>query len=327
VSFATASAIVDDLERQGLCYSSDAEQAPRGRPSRLVELDATARFGVIVDLTSTEMEISLSDMMNRKVLAESLPIGRAENLRSVVDDVSACISRILKSRNIESSAVMGVMTVVPAMYDRRGDRCLCAAYSWLENSPLKKALGDAVGLPVWVENDANMGAMALSVREHHSAYLVFVYIGEGLGLGIINDGVLLTGAYGLAGEVGHMPLGNPDLRCTCGSYGCLEASLKVSSLRGFAEDPPMLVESSAALGRLVSSLVNLFDPEVVYIGSDLPHIVEDMLPRVKEEMSHRVILDNVRSPMISATGGLHDLFFEGASEQLFRRWVESDSSR
>lgn len=91
--------------------------------------------------------------------------------------------------------------------------------------PLADRLGEAFGVPVRVENDANAAALA----EHRfgagrgASDLVYLTMSTGVGGGIVCDGRLVVGAHGFAGELGHLPIVRGGLRCECGLRGCLEA--------------------------------------------------------------------------------------------------------
>ena len=90
--------------------------------------------------------------------------------------------------------------------------------------PLAKLISERMGLPAWIENDVNAGALA----EHRlgagrgTQHLVMVAPGTGIGGGLVLDGKLYRGASGGAGEIGHMQLDPRGPRCACGRNGCLE---------------------------------------------------------------------------------------------------------
>ncbi|HSO63991.1 MAG TPA: ROK family glucokinase [Ornithinibacter sp.] len=95
--------------------------------------------------------------------------------------------------------------------------------SW-RNEPLREALGSRVPLPDFVDNDANAAVWA----EHRfgagrgESHLVMVNLGTGIGGGIVLDGRVIRGRYGLAGEFGHMQVVPDGIRCECGNRGCWE---------------------------------------------------------------------------------------------------------
>ena len=95
--------------------------------------------------------------------------------------------------------------------------------SW-RNEPLRESLGSRVPLPVFVDNDANAAVWA----EHRfgagrgESHLVMVNLGTGIGGGIVLDGRVIRGRYGIAGEFGHMQVVPDGIRCECGNRGCWE---------------------------------------------------------------------------------------------------------
>src|SRR5688572_12152227 len=118
--------------------------------------------------------------------------------------------------------------------------------------PLAKAIGDRLGVPAWLENDANAAALA----EHRlgagrgSDHLVLVTLGTGVGGGLVLDGKLYRGASGAAGEIGHMQLVADGPVCGCGRRGCLEV---LASGRALGERANEIIanEPDGVLARLV----------------------------------------------------------------------------
>jgi glucokinase len=94
----------------------------------------------------------------------------------------------------------------------------------LDGLQLQKPLEDAIKLPVRVENDANAAAWGEAIfgAGRGCGHLILLTIGTGIGGGIITNGELNRGAFGVAGEFGHLRMVPNGLRCGCGSYGCLE---------------------------------------------------------------------------------------------------------
>jgi glucokinase len=174
--------------------------------------------------------------------------------------------------------------------------------------PLASLISKQMGLPAWIENDANAGAFA----EHRigagrgSRHMIMVAAGTGIGGGLILDGRLYHGASGGAGEIGHMQLDTEGRPCTCGRRGCLEALasgwaldldadslaraepegavaqiarregvdpnariLDLAAEAGDAAATEVLRRAGRFLGDGLTNLVNLFNPEVVVIGGSL----------------------------------------------------------
>jgi predicted NBD/HSP70 family sugar kinase len=160
-------------------------------------------------------------------------------------------------------------------------------------------------MPVLVENDATAAAIAERVRGVGAGLdtFCFVYFGTGLGLGIVARGQVLRGAFGNAGEIGHIVVEPGGRSCDCGQSGCLEAYTSRLALRRMlaesgvkadsaaeiealyeAGDPALTnwLESAAGpLSRAIAMLENLLDPQAVVLGGALPDaVLDDLIARL-----------------------------------------------
>lgn len=193
--------------------------------------------------------------------------------------------------------------------------------SAIQGVPLKNELEGRFDLPVTVENDANAAAWgefrfgAGSEVDH----LVFVTLGTGVGGGVITYGVLMRGAQGAGGELGHVTIQATGPRCGCGNHGCLEslasgtaitrrarevAAKKPDSALGklaserklIGEDVTnlahegdeaalaVLEETGLWLGIGLAGFVNIFNPEVIAIGGGAAKAGDLILDRARKEM-------------------------------------------
>jgi glucokinase len=148
--------------------------------------------------------------------------------------------------------VGGVCLAVPGFILARENKVLSAAnLEAIEGIPLKEELGGRTGLPVTVENDANAaawGEFRFGVGKDVDD-LVFVTLGTGVGGGVISHGVLLRGARGTGGELGHITVHPAGPRCGCGNHGCLEALASGTAIARRAREVANQRPDSA-LGRL-----------------------------------------------------------------------------
>lgn len=145
-----------------------------------------------------------------------------------------------------------------------------------ESYPLAAELTTLVGLPVHVENDANAAALAEWRFGGYGAPKVLVYVtwSTGISSGIVIDGRLFRGAFGIAGEIGHVPLATDGVECICGGTDCLEARVggrylsrsqrDGSSTTEIAPDP--LSSSFALWVRAFRTIAHLLGPDVVVMG-------------------------------------------------------------
>lgn len=160
------------------------------------------------------------------------------------------------------------------------------------------------GVPVQVENDANLGALAEqrlgAARGHRD--VVFLKISSGVGGGLVLDDRLFRGSSGTAGEIGHLTLDEQGPVCRCGSRGCLEAYTSTTNVQAMlagqfpgatideilqaARDGNVsalrtLEDAGLHLGWGVASVVNLLDPGLVVVGGDMARAGDLLLDSVR----------------------------------------------
>jgi glucokinase len=194
------------------------------------------------------------------------------------------------------------------------------------NEPLRDELADRIGLPLIVENDANAAAWAeyrFGVAQGQPV-VVCVTLGTGIGGGLVVDGSVYRGAYGVACEYGHMTLVPDGRRCACGNLGCWEmyasgralardarelaadspiAAAGMIELAGSVDDltGPVVTAAAAAgdqaaqsicttmgrwLGRGLASLAAIIDPSMFVIGGGVSAAGELLLRPAREEFAH-----------------------------------------
>lgn len=181
------------------------------------------KYIVGVDLGGTQIRACLSDaegnMLHR---ARQWTLAR-EGLQPVLGRINEAIRQVLEGT--ERGAVLAIGIASPGPLDPRTGVVIAPPNlpGW-DNVPLRDIMEEEFGLPVHVNNDANLAALA----EHRfgagkgTTDLVYLTISTGIGGGIISGGQLLLGAHGLAGEPGHTTVEPAGPRCKCGNVGCLE---------------------------------------------------------------------------------------------------------
>jgi predicted NBD/HSP70 family sugar kinase len=172
-----------------------------------------------------------------------------------------------------------------------------------EDETIAKAVRDRFGVPVHLDNDVNVMALGEHRLRHDVADLLFVKASTGIGAGVISGGVLQRGAYGSAGEIGHIPVPGGTL-CGCGTVGCVETvaggAALLAKLNGRARDLPELAalarhgdleavavlrEAGRRIGEVVAAAVNVLNPALVVLGGDLSG--KNLIAGVRETVYHR----------------------------------------
>ena len=312
---------VDALRRLGLLRDAEVRRGTGGRPATALAFDGGNRQLLLIDLGATHATFAVANLHLRLLAVRRQRLDTTAGPDLVLPDVVAAARSVLAGHELPLLGV-GVGFPGPVAPDRATLEEQTMMRGW-DGVDLASALGDAFGVPVLVDNDAN----AMAFGEHVASVLaggpraeslLVVKVSTGIGAGLIAGGVLHRGASGGAGELGHVRLGGASARCTCGSRGCLgavasgRALLRRLRARGArrlsdvvryidAADTAALDavrEAGAQVGAVLAGAVTMVDPDAVLLGGEigrLPAFVDavrgPLFARVPARTARRLRLD------------------------------------
>ena len=224
----TISDLVSVLITEGLVEELGTRPGQRvGKPAILVGLRTDAYQIVAVDLTEHgRMRGAVLSLTGEIVVRRQLDIdGRTGD--ELVDLLTRFVRRLVAAAN---HPVIGVGVGSPGIIDLDGRVIEAPNRGWYD-VPLAEILGERMGLPVHVANDANTAALGEFTYGGGSSGMLVVTVGAGVGAGVVVDGVRVHGQGDAAGEIGHVTVVDDGDQCACGRVGCLETVLSVPALR------------------------------------------------------------------------------------------------
>jgi glucokinase len=283
------------------------------------------RFVIGIDLGGTKLAGGLVDQDLRVHHRVQRPVDARDPL-TLLDSVQNAVQELI---NEAPGEVAAVGFGIPARIDRRTGTSVVAINLPLDDLPFEALMAERLDLPVAVDNDGNVAALA----EHRGGAAVGVddmlllTIGSGIGGGLILNGQLYRGSIGSAAELGHMviALDGPPCPGNCPNNGCLEAMASGAALareaRQFAAERPgtalgralsagreldgRLVTELAydgdgaalealeliamRLGVALSSYVNIFNPEMIVLGGGVMAAGEMILGPVRTQIAQRAL--------------------------------------
>jgi glucokinase len=210
----------------------------------------------------------------------------------LLEGIEALVRGVIAERGEPAAIGVGV----PSQIDFATGTVISSVNIPLEGVPLRDELERRFGVPVYVDNDANVAALAEAelVDDGPAQHLVMLTLGTGVGGGVVIDGVVFRGATGLGAELGHMVVEADGRKCpgrTCPNHGCLEAYCSGTALgiaatahfghpvtgvevvhrarQGDEDSCRLLADLGRWLGVGIASFVNIFEPEYVVIGGGL----------------------------------------------------------
>lgn len=244
---------------------------------------------------------------------------------AVIDRIAHCIADAVDECDLDMKQIKGVGLGAPGAVDSHKGEVIVAPNLGWENQPLTKELEKALGVPVFLENDTNICTLGVYHVEFETKpkHMVGIFIGTGIGSGIIIDGKLYGGHNHTAGEIGHMILEVAGPKCACGNRGCFEAFAGRAALfrkiQGLVKDGEKTVltemlgpdladmrsgdlrkalrkgdklvervieEAAEYIGIACANVINLLNPEVIVLGGGVIDALEDEMMAIIVETAH-----------------------------------------
>ena len=209
-----------------------------------------------IDLGGTSIRVGLFNRGMRLLAQHSMPTRVAAGPQAAVEEMAAAIRTLAAGNGVRSPAdLIGIGIGSPGPINlRTGVLGLLPNLHGWERFPLRDALAEATGLPVILESDANAAAIAEwklgAGRASGLETMVMITLGTGVGTGLILDGKVWHGIFGMGGELGHTVVEPGGWLCGCGSRGCLEAYASANGLIRLAKAIGTSPEASAGLRDL-----------------------------------------------------------------------------
>jgi glucokinase len=187
----------------------------------------TGVYALGIDLGGTKTLAAVVDVTSGEVLASARKRTKAGRGQDFVAHRTIEVARAaLEAADLQNGAhLLAVGIGAAGQIDRQAGVILDAPNLGVKDMPLRELLGSEFGCPVAVGNDVEVAALGeyLYGSGHSYKNFVCVFIGTGIGAGIIQNGRLYTGLSGTAGEIGHLTVEASGRICGCGARGCLEA--------------------------------------------------------------------------------------------------------
>lgn len=260
VSELLADGLVEELERRSL--------PGRGKPATPYRVAPAGRAIVVLDLADPgHLRGGVVDVRGEFVHRDQRPVPSASLDAADVATFAAALAAA------SDSPVLGIGIGTPGVSGGQGVIASAPRLGW-RDVPLAAMVEAATSLPVVTINDADCAALAERRYGGAAANMLLVQLAAGVGAGVLIDGRVVRGAYGMAGEIGHVVVDPGGAPCPCGKRGCLEIALSAPALtRAMAAAGPdthsVLEAAAGRLALVVSPVVAMLDlAEIVVAGTE-----------------------------------------------------------
>lgn len=318
----TVSSLVDELVSDGMVsIVGAAKTTTSGRRPIMLKVNPDGGYMVGVELTSEGYSMAAFDLRMNQVAQLSRT---AADYSRIGQEIISGIEEILARLGAQESRLNGVCIGVPGLMDNETCRVVSSTVIPIDEEndfydvirarfpDVSLRMGNESGFCAYIEK-------ARMARDVHS--LVYIELNEGIGAGIIIEDRIFTGAFGNAGEFGHISVDLNGKKCKCGNRGCLEAEVNLSAIReafcsvlGAACDLALArgaleAGNEQALGVLdgicrtlaagINNVINILNPDAIVIGGGAAQLGDVFLNRVSEHISSISVKSGDKKPIIS----------------------------
>lgn len=327
LSRSTVTEIVRTLFKRELVAEAGRGESSGGRRPVMLEFQYDARCILGVDIGATHVAVAVTNLKGQLHIWKEA----SHEVRKDKEGTRALIVRMCDESLAESGhgaeRLLSISIAVPSPVDPAHPEWLSEVVipDWHGRSDLDR-LHERYGVPVYVDNDANLGAMG----EHWWGAgngvndFVFIKLGRGSGAGHILGGALYRGSAGVAGEIGHMPIDAYGKRCACGLNGCLgtfigsralkararalleedansilahyslnTAVIAKAALAGDSVGVQVVREAADHLGTALVGYINLMNPKMIILGGSLAEAGDLLLDPIREKVQRSALVRSV----------------------------------
>lgn len=303
-SIPTVTKMIGELTEAGVVFEKGKLDTAGGRRPVIYGINPNCAYFLGVDVKRDSISFGLQNLKN-ELAAEVIrkPFNLLDS-RASFDDLCACINDFVSASGIEKNRILSACVVFTGRIN--SEKGYNSTFFCFEEAPVNQLIEQQIGIKTFIENDSRAMLYGeyctLAERKHNVIYLNMSW---GFGISMICNGELYYGQSGYSGEFGHSPILDNEVICSCGKKGCIQTEVSgetilnlfkerlregsISSLtrrknideitmydviHAAVDDGDMLAievigKVGNRLGRYLSLLVNVFNPDMVIIGGDV----------------------------------------------------------
>lgn len=308
---ATVSTIVQSLlDKELVLEVDDASDSStqKGRKAIPLTLNRSCGYVVSVDLAYEMVTVMTSNLLGGScsLYRFAMPERQEDLIHRLTNTIRKAVDDLPKSRYGLIGIAIGIHGVV------HHNKIIFLPYSDFQDMDLVTPLQNEFGVPVLMENEANLSVLGEWFHCHHTNEMLYISIHSGIGVGLIMRDQLVKGKNGYAGEFGHTIININGKECPCGNHGCLEQYASERALfkelasrkgypvnadifeqlyhRGDPDAIALLEDFITYMSIGINNLLNSFNPDIIVLNTVLircrPTLCQDITDRLRNNMKN-----------------------------------------
>lgn len=259
-----------------------------------------------IDLGGTNIAVGLVDDNGKIKYAKTRPTKSYRTSREIIMDMRDLILEIIGQHEVDISQIKSIGIGIPGLADENGNVIFCVNLGW-KNVPLRKILEEELEIPVYMDNDATVAALAEyeygAMKGAKSG--VMLTLGTGIGGGIILNGKIYSGYNGVGSELGHMIVGENYYDCNCGRNGCFETFASSTAIINYTKKILSQTEEKSLINEVIKGDIDKLNAKIIFdcakAGDKIANISVKRLVKYLSIGIFNIV--NSLDPQIIALGG------------------------
>lgn len=321
-SLPTSMALINQLIKEGIIGKQGRGESVGGRKPDLFAIKPGTFFVLSIHIDRFNIKMAILDNTNSTIIEEDIP-SKISSEVNIVDTLFNYATTLIEDSKVDTNKLLGIGISMPGLVSSKEGKNFTYFLTGQESLSLQAALKEQFNKPVYILNDAKSACLAefkFGAAKNKQDVLV-ISMDWGIGLGIVMGGKMHTGTSGFAGEFGHIPMVEDGELCHCGKRGCLETiasglALVSKAKKGLAagetsllssmvkEDselnPDIIIEAAnrgdqfsinilseigSNLGKGISILIQIFNPELVILEGKIAEAKKFITTPIQQSMN------------------------------------------
>lgn len=321
------STVVKTLVADGLVVESRVPATGgRGRPASQICLSSEPVLGIGVDVGHDHVRVIVGTGPQAVLSDSTVYLDTDNSPDGTFGAIAELIDEALGNLDLKRADVRRCVVGLPAPVDPLSGRVVLNNIlpRWANLAPAE-ALHQLIRVPVEIENDANLGALGeyTAGNAKNSAYVFYLKLSSGVGLGMLSSGVIQHGRNGAAGEIGHVQIEGFGEVCRCGARGCLETVVSLPRMLAALDstqprkvttdvltslvmsgDPGakrVVVDAGRTIGRTLADLCTVLSPEIIVVGGDLGKANDIVVEEIRRAIDRYTLPGTARTVQVKTS--------------------------
>lgn len=354
LSFSTVSSTCNELKALNIVSEQKAAGSGVGRLPNRISFNGESFCALCLDLQSQyRMGVSVLDFKNQILHQRFYDISECQNAEEIICYAHTLWKELSYYPQLQNLTCVGIGIAIHGVFDKKSGTLIACPFPFFKDIPILQLITEHFHLPCYIYSKADFCAISMQHRIPDADNFIYLHLAEELSAGIICHGNLLIGQSGHGVRIGHLPLGNPERKCPvqgCHGYGCIETELSLHGmicdyknevtgitlrerwqhrleqlLAAPETEKEFLEEKSLYLGRLLSVMISIFDPAMVFLGgkgAGLFNIIEPSLIEIVKQRNPFAFNEGIQ---VRWDQDSTQTLYEGIAQVVYEHWMPLSS--